>query len=265
MTITRARFIHFAAALLVAVALAQTSANAAPSLDERVQERTQKLAEQHKPRTAVPFDPAQFDKYVGLYQAAPYEFFTVMRHGEHFILGVRVGGKEEPIDMEIYPESPTKFFAKAKPIQISFVVDGRGKVTGFVQHASGFEIDLPKVDESVEKRATAALAARIKNKTPRPGTEGMVRRFIEGVQHGQPNYDEMRPSSAVIYRMDLLQKYVDDLQKLGALRSLTFTDVTPRGEDRYLAVYEHGRADMTIDLTAEGKIDSVLIGNIQTP
>lgn len=264
----RVRLVHFVAALLIATASApsaraQTSANAPLSLEDRLQERTQRLAEQRQPRTAVPFDPGQFGKYAGIYQRAPYEFFTISRQGEHFILGLEAAGLDKSVDLEVYPESPTKFFVKEKPIQISFTPDARGNAPEFVLHASGFEFHVPKVDESVVKKAMAAAAARIKNKTPRPGSEGKLRRFIEGFQHGQPNYDEMHPESAVMYRMDLFQKYAHQFQKLGALKSLTFAEVTPRGEDKYVAVYEHGRADMTIDLNADDKIDAVQFGEVK--
>ena len=113
--------------------------------------------------------------------------------------------------------------------------------------------------------AMAEVAVRIKNKTPQPGSDGKLRRFIDGFQHGQPNYDEMDPEAAVNYRTDLLQKYTDQFQKLGALTSLTFVDVTPRGGDKYAAIYEHSRAVMTIDLSADGKIDEIEIGEIKNP
>ena len=260
----RARLILAAAALLPAVLL--TAAPAwAQSLDQRVQMRTERQAEQRQPRTAVAFDPAQFDKFAGVYQRAPYEFFTITRRGEHFVLGVEMPGLDQSHDTELYPESPTKFFAKDKPVQVAFTADARGRITGFVQHGGGFEVIVPKVGEATVKRAMAEAEKRIKTQTPHPGAEGKLRRFIEGFQRGQPNYDEIDAESAVIYRTALLKDTTDQLQKLGALTSLTLVEVPPTTADKYLAVGEHGRAHITIDFAGDGRIDSVQIAKIETP
>jgi hypothetical protein len=256
-------------AAVIAAGFAAAEA-AAPSLEERVQERTRRLAEQRQPHTAVSVDPGQLDRYAGIYQRAPYEFFTIRREGGGLILGVEMPGIEtiprkpgESPDTELLPESATGFFAKSKPFAINFTLDAKGEVTGMVQHASGFEIPLPKVDEAVEKKALAEAAARIKAGKPRPDAEGKLRRFIEGFQRGQPNYDEMDAEAAVLYRTDFFQRYADQVRALGALKSLTFAAVTPRGEDKFVAVGENGRTDVTIDFAAGGRIDTVIMGKVE--
>jgi hypothetical protein len=52
-----------------------------PSADVIAQRRT----EQALPRTAIAFDPKEFDKYVGYYQLTPRLIVTVTRDGEHFL------------------------------------------------------------------------------------------------------------------------------------------------------------------------------------
>ncbi len=241
-------------------AQAKTGADAM-SIAERTQEMARRRAEQRLPRTAVPFDPVQFDKYAGTYQGDRYMFITFSREGEHFF-GVPVGAPEDQ-KMEFYPESPTKFFAKGGPIQINFVADAKGKVEGLVVHSNGFELFGPKVDEPVVKAALAELAGRIKSRTPSRGTEAALRRFIDDFRDGKPSYDEMDPQHAALVNGQLA-KYVDYFQKWGALKSLTFVEVNSRGLDKYLAVYEHASAEMLIDpLTPAGKIEGVQIGKVE--
>ncbi len=259
----------FAIAAVTAIAVtgfvaaeAQTGAKAQLPIEAMAQERAQRLAEQRLPRTVAPFDPQQFDRYAGMYQVYKYEFFAFTREGEHFF-GSQVGAPEDQ-KLEIYPESPTKFFSKAGPLQIDFVADATGKLAGIVMHAKGVEIPGHKVSEAVAKAALAERAARIKNRTPNPGTENALRRYIEAFQHGQPNYDDMIPIAALL-TYERLQKYADYFQKWGALKSLTFVEVNPRGNDQYLAIYEHGRAEMTVEpLSPDGKSAAITIGKVET-
>ena len=85
-------------------AKSSTHTEAARTAEELVIER---LAEQAAPRTAIPFDPKKFDKFVGCYQFRRDEFLTVMRDGDHSF--VRLTGQ---FRIEIFPESETKFFLK---------------------------------------------------------------------------------------------------------------------------------------------------------
>ncbi len=46
---------------------------------------------------------------------------------------------------EYLPESPTEFFHKTADIQISFVKDSSGVVTGLVLHQDGFDREAKKI------------------------------------------------------------------------------------------------------------------------
>src|ERR1051326_110076 len=48
---------------------------------------------------------------------------------------------------------------------------------------------------------------------------------------------------------------------LGALKTLTFNTVNPRGWDVYKAVYENGQADWQIQPLTGGKVEGILITN----
>lgn len=210
----------------------------------------QRLAEQNRPRTVVPFDPKQFDRYTGSYQMGPNVFFTVTRKGDHFFC--RLTGQQ---DFEIYPESLTKFFASVVVAQISFVTDTEGNATELVLHQGGREQHALKVDQVVEKLAETVLAERIKNNTPDSDRETLLRRNIDGLIKGKPDLDDMAPDliTATNQQCPAIQK---SFGGVGALTSLVFKNVDPRGMDVYLATFEKGKMEFLIGpLTPDHKMN----------
>jgi hypothetical protein len=104
------------------------------------------------------------------------------------------------------------------------------------------------------KPARNLEAARIANKTPSPGTEESLRRFIESMQRGQPNHDEMTPPLAAANRSQV-SRTGPLMKSFGALQSLTFRTVNAQGIDVYDAVFEQGRVEFSIaPLTPDGKV-----------
>jgi Domain of unknown function (DUF3471) len=227
-------------------AVAQTQNGSAPPLSDEI---AQRLAEQRRPRTVVPLDPKAFDQYVGYYLMESGLAFTITRDGDHFLF--RLSGQQS---VEIYPESSSKFFAKVVTAQLSFATDTQGRVTELVLHQGGFERHARRIDEADAKNLEAAREARIANKAPSPGTEESLRRFIDSMQRGQPNYDEMTPTLAAANRSHI--SWSGPLMKsLGALKSITFRTVNAQGFDVYDATFEKGRVEFSIaPLTSDGKV-----------
>jgi hypothetical protein len=227
-------------------AVAQTQNSSAPPLSDEI---AQRLAEQQRPRTAVPLDPEAFDQYVGHYQTESGLNFAITRNGDHFLS--RLPGQRS---VEIYPESSNKFFATVVAAQWSFVTDAQGRVTELVAHQGGFEQHARRIDEADARSLEAAREARITNKTPSPGTEDSLRRFIDSMQRGQPNYDEMTPRLAAANRSQV-SRTGPRMQSLGALKSITFRTVNAQGFDIYDATFEQGRVEFSIaPLTSDGKV-----------
>jgi len=120
-----------------------------PTTHDKIEQRR---TEQGQPRTAVAFDPEQFDKFVGYYQLQPDMFFTVTRKEERFF--ARLTGQD---DVEWFPESQIKFFAKVVHAQISFITDPQGNVTELVLYQNGREQHAPRVNGTVVKAFEAFL------------------------------------------------------------------------------------------------------------
>jgi dienelactone hydrolase len=249
----RASVAGIAAALLfgwlaVPVSAQTAPAPSAPSPAEIAQRRD----EQNRPRTAVAFDAKNFDKFVGYYQMNPSLFAHVHRDGDHYF--VQLTGQQP---FEVFPESDSKFFLKVVPAQISFDTDAHGQVTQLVLHQNGMESAARRVDDAIAQNTEAALQARIKSNTPSPGTDSWIRRYIDGMEKGQPNYDEMAPALADVVRQQLTMT-VQLMQRLGAFKSLTFKNVGPNGMDVYDANFDNGQLEFFIaPLDAGGKAAGV--------
>jgi hypothetical protein len=151
-------------------------ASAQPTADEIARKR----AEQALPRVAVAFDPPMFDRYVGYYQLGPKAIFTISRDGDHFLSRLT-----RQTEIEIFPETASKFFAKMIPAQISFNSDAQGWVTGLVLHQGGREVVAPRIDEGVAKSIEASLPP-FGHPMPRtwPMMAGVAPRFITSMSGG---------------------------------------------------------------------------------
>ena len=218
------------------------------------QEHARLLMEQAMPRTAIAYNAADFDKFAGAYEfpnGAAY--MTVRREGDHFF--TRVTGQQ---DVEVFPESPTKFFLKVVDAQISFDTDASGKVTELVLHQGGREQHAKRTDDAAAKAFDAAFEARFKSQTPDPAREAPLRQFIEAASRGTPDFEIMSPQLADAVRK---QKPMADetFQKAGAFKSLTFKGVGPGGADIYIAAFEHANQEWRIGpLGPDGKINGIV-------
>jgi hypothetical protein len=206
-------------------------------------------AEQAAPRHAVPFDPKDFDKFIGAYELFPTAIEWITRDGSHYM--IRLTGQSVG---EIFPESQTKFFSNETRAQFSFENDAGGHVTALVVHQNGAEPRAPRISVRAGKALEAALVARIKAGKPAPGTEASLRRYIVSLENGKPNYQEMAPNlSAVVH--EELPMILPQIAQFGPLKSITFRSVNPAGMDVYDVEFANSKVTwMIAPLTADGKV-----------
>lgn len=209
--------------------------------------------EQTRPQKEVPFNPADFDKFVGYYRFADTDNFAhVYRTGKHYFSQLT---GQPPV--EFFPESPTKFFTTVVAAQMSFVIGPDGRVTGMVIHQNGLLHPLQRVSEAQFEAGSAALAKRIEDNTPSPGTRAMVLAYIKELEQGRQDYSTMTPQLAAVSRPQLA-KAVELVRKQGALKSLTFARVAPNGANVYTATFAHGKLLWVImPLSKDGKVTGV--------
>jgi hypothetical protein len=99
-------------------------------------------------------------------------------------------------NVEVFPESDAKFFARVVPAQLSFNLDTNGNVTGLVLHQNGREQLFKRVDASIAKEAESEIQQRIAENKPDMERQALLRREIEAEQIGKPDLEIMSPSLA---------------------------------------------------------------------
>jgi pimeloyl-ACP methyl ester carboxylesterase len=102
----------------------------------------------------------------------------------------------------------------------------------------------------------AQLVEQFVDAKPHPDREASVRRYVESLEKGTPNYDEMAEPQADEVRQELPQ-LLQAVKELGRLKSVTYEHGAEDGADVYLVVFEHGQAEWTIGpLAPDGKVQS---------
>jgi hypothetical protein len=149
-------------------------------------------------------------------------------------------------------DSETEFTGPISQSQYSFLVGEQGRVTGVRVRSRGLDFIAPRIDAATCEEIHARLAARIQSKAPAPGSEAALRRLIDGLISGTPNYDEMSAPLAHVLREQLPQLHVI-ARYLGAVQSVTFKYVGKDGSDVYEVHRENGVAQWRIAL-ADGVI-----------
>ena len=186
------------------------------------------------------------DKFAGAYRATSILVFHVHADGDHLVVGV--GGGQQ---MALVPQGQGRFADLTANAQFSFSDDGMTLTASNGSHV----LRAGRISEEAAKALEDAVAARFKADVPAPGTEGSVRRYIESLEKGAPNYDEMEPRVVEDVRPQEAGM-LGEIRKLGALKSLTFTVVTSNGMDVYDAAFEHGHVMVGLaPLDAEGKVE----------
>lgn len=92
------------------------------------------------PRKEAAVDPKVYERYVGDYQLAPGFIITILvRDGK--LISLATGQPE----VELFPESETRFFLKVVDAQVEFVQDASGKTTGLVLTQGGQVLPAKKI------------------------------------------------------------------------------------------------------------------------
>lgn len=138
-------------------------------------------------------------------------------------------------------------------------------VTGGRQEPDRLAVDIL---ESLVKARQGAIQAdindRFKKQSASPGSEVALRRIIEQLRMGKPDYELMGPSLARQVRRELAAEQAA-LAALGALTSVTFQRVGPAGPNFYEVRFEKGAQEWRIWLNPEGIVDFFTHRPIATP
>ncbi|MBB5277685.1 DNA-binding transcriptional MerR regulator [Rhizobium rosettiformans] len=207
--------------------------------------------EQMRPRTERAIDGRLYADYAGHYRLDTVVF--TIRHEDHRLFA-RVTGQ---VELELFAEEVDRFFYKAVPAQISFIRNAAGMVTALTLHQNGHEETAERMDIGAAATLEATLAARIREKRPVENSRVLLQELVHQHQQGEPDYAKMTPPLAAIAReqAEIIQ---GELQRLGALKHMTFKGVTDDGWDVYDVDFEKGRQEWSFSLAADGRFDGIL-------
>jgi CubicO group peptidase (beta-lactamase class C family) len=205
-------------------------------------------------RKEITLHPEVLSRYVGVYQVSPGTNLVIT-----FDKSQLFGKLTSQQALPIFAESETMFFAKAVDAQIEFSEnDSKGRPTQLTLYQGGRTTFAKRLNDADEKRISdwaADNAKRAKDQTPAARSEVAVRRFIEELRAGQPNYDLMTSTLGATIRQQLSQLQ-SSLKEHGAIRSISLQGVGPSGADIYEVQFENGAWEFRILLGPEGKIET---------
>jgi hypothetical protein len=113
-------------------------------------------------------------------------------------------------------------------------------------------LDASVVSGPTERRSAPRTA-------PLAGSEDTLRRYIEAIGRGQPDYDRMTSEVAAQTRQQLVL-YQAILGRLGGLQAMSFRGVSGSGNDIYMVHFANGTAEWRIGLVKERTIGRIALG-----
>lgn len=204
-------------------------------------------------RQKIAVAAATLDGYAGFYRLNDNAVYTVARDADRLI--TRLTGQH---DVAFDAQSPTEFFSDLVDARITFLPGETETATSLVLHQGGVDYPMPRIDAETARQMTSRTEEKVKSQSASPGTEVALRRLIDGLINGKPNYDEMSPLLAQATRQQLpnLQSGLADLR---AVRSVTFLGVGAQGEDVYSVRHENGASHWRIALDSNGIISTAWV------
>jgi DNA-binding transcriptional MerR regulator len=200
-------------------------------------------------------DLAVLDSYAGFYRRGEYGVTTIWRDGQKLFIDAPIPGTLGAV--ALHSTSETEFYPThgAGYFQYTFQRDPHGAVSGLVMRVQGVELTYPRIDATTAAQLMAKLSERVQSQKPLPGSEAALRHLVEGIQAGNPPYEEMSSQlgQLVTMQLPLLQPLA---QHLGASRSIEFRGVESGGWDQYDVHCDRGTSRWRIALSADGKIAS---------
>ena len=117
---------------------------------------------------------------------------------------------------------------------------------------------MQRIDAATAQQITSRTEEKVKSQSASPGTEAALRRLIDGIISGKPNYDEMSAVLAEATRQQL-PNLQPGLAELRAVQSVRFLGVGAQGEDVYSVRHENGASHWRIALDSKGTISTAWV------
>lgn len=200
----------------------------------------------------IQLSPEVLDRYAGTYQFHN-AVFTVSRDDDQ--LSARLSGQAAT---RCHAVGETEFVARDIGARLRFILGTDGVPTSVVLNQHGNDHTMQRIDPGAARELQRAIEDRMTSRSATPGTEAALRRLIESVAAGQPDYAQMSADLADATRkqLPLLQP---GLAELGPIKSIEFLGVGPQGQDVYSVWHREGASHWQIVLGNDGTIISAFV------
>ncbi|WP_342737789.1 glyoxalase superfamily protein [Bradyrhizobium sp. B117] len=196
---------------------------------------------------------ATLDRYAGTYQFHG-AVFTVTRDNDH--LSARLTGQGS---VAYYAVSETEFVARDIEVAFRFTLGPDGIPTAVILHQHGNDHTMQRIDAGAAQELQRAIETRMSSRSANPGSAAALRRLVESLAAGQPNYGEMSAALAELTRKQL-PRLQPGLADMGPITSIEFLGVGAQGQDVYSVWHQGGAAShWHIALGSDGTIISAFV------
>lgn len=200
-------------------------------------------------RRAIAIDTSLLDGYEGFYEVSDLSLIKVTRKGNGLtVLPIGQAVAQWPIDVS--PISNTEFLVPGLGATIDFIKGAEKHGETLVVHLYGrVVITAPRLDHVTADQIREALAARIKDQKPFPGSDRALRLILGDPGSGVGMGPEL--AGIVADNRTSLKKYAADL---GPVQSYKFAGVTNFGWDSYDVQHQSGSEKILFLLDKHGVI-----------
>ena len=115
--------------------------------------------------------------------------------------------------------------------------------------------------QAIQKLFQERVAA---GQTATPGSADALRKLIEGLASGTPDYAAMTPEFAK-QTQQMIRFQQPMVAAAGAIKSIAFAGIDTEGRNIYQITHENATTNARIALDADGKIEFALLRPAQTP
>jgi DNA-binding transcriptional MerR regulator len=194
-------------------------------------------------------DASTLDRYIGHYlRNRALGASTITRKDTKLVL--------EPIGqpaLELEQTGEADFAIPKFDLVLHFEQIEDGSAQRLVIWQRGTALRLERTDAEIAKVIERAIADRIKDRIPAPGSQEALRQMLDAGRAGNPNYDQMSAEFAQVARGQLLYWQIVG-QYFGAIVSIEFLRVSNQGWDIYKVQHENDVHQYRIAMGDDGKV-----------
>lgn len=212
---------------------------------------TAAVAQTNKPQVAPPTAAPSGDAVVGHYRFKSGLIMSVEKSGD--ALTVKYQG-QPPQPLTASPDG--KFSYAQGQAYLTFDLDPKGVAKTLHVYYDDNTLPAARIDAAVAKKAADDLELKVKNQTHDPACITTLKRLIEEVRAGKPDYSKMTLQTARATRMQLpiLQQR---FQEMGPVKDVQFKSVGPQGAEQFDVTFENGPSQWMIQCLSNGYVGNV--------